>query len=388
MGAPLSMDQILQRLDAAIKSITTTTLGGTRLTPEKADRFIRAVENATPMLREARRLDMNSDKRDIDKTGFGGRIMQAAVEDQAPAGSSAPTFSTNQLVAVEAIAVVGITDSALEDNIEGANFEDTLIDMMGERAGVDLEELYIQADTTSGDTYLALTDGWNKLAGNAVTGTVTDAAGGMNTTLAQDAGAGTQILNVASAANAAVNDWIRIGAGWTQEYRQITAINVNALTLNEPLTYNHQAGEAAVEIGAQPDFNPHSAEAMFEAMINALPKKYLRDRSQWRIWVHWDIENAYRDQLRARGTALGDAAQTQAQPVAYKGIPIVPVGNMPAGQGLLGHPDNLVYGIRRDVRIEKERLPKLRRTDFVLTVRTDAHFEDTDAVVHASGWTG
>lgn len=388
MGKPLIPQDILARLDAAFKSITTGDLGSTKLTPEKAERFVRAVEKATPMLREARMLEMKSDTRDIDKTGFGGRIMQAAVEDTAPVGSSKPNFSTNKLVAVEAIAVVGISDSALEDNIEGEDFENTLIDMMGERAGVDMEELYIKGDTTSGDTYLALTDGWNKLSGNAVTGTVTDTAGGMNTTLAQAAGAGTAILNVTSAANGAVGDWIRVGAGWTQEYREIAAVNANALTLTEPLTNNHQAGEAAVEIDAEPDFNPYSPEAMFQAMLNVVPQKYLRERGEWRFWVAPEIEDAYRDQLRARGTALGDAAQTQAQPVAYKGIPVVPVGNMPAGSGLLGHPDNLVYGIKRDVRIERDRQPKARRTDFVLTVRTDAHFEDTDAVVHASGWRG
>lgn len=388
MKTQLSPDDILQRLDAAFKSITVGDLGSTKLSPEKADRYIRAVENSTPILREARLLPMGSDKRDIDRTGFGSRIMQAAVEDTAPGSTSEPTFTQNQLVAVEAIAVVGITDSALEDNIEREDFEDTLLDMMGARSGIDLEELYVKGDTGSGDTYLALTNGWNKLAAAAVSGAITDTGGGMNTTLADAAGAGTQILNVTDAANGAANDWIRIGAGWTQEYRQITAVNVNAVTLNEPLLNNHVAGEAAVEIAAAPDFNRHSPEAMFEAMLQAMPQKYLTDRGALRFWVSWDIENTYRDQLRARGTALGDQAQTSAQPVAYKGIPIVTAANMPAGQALLSHPDNLVYGIRRDVRIERERLPKLRRTDFVLTVRTDAHFEDVDAVVHGSGYTG
>lgn len=390
MGAPLSVENILTRLDAAFKSITAGSLGNTKMSAEKSDRFVRAVENSTPMLREARRIDMATDTRDIDKTGFGGRIMQAGVENTAPGATTDPTFTNNKLVAVEAIAVVGVTDSALEDNIEGDGFENTLIDMMGERAGVDLEELYVKGDKTSGDTYLALTDGWVKKAANAVSGACTDTGGGGNSTLTAAAGAGTVVLPVVTMANFGVNDWVRIGAGWTQEYGRISAVDVPGLkiTLTSPVFFNHAIGEAVVEITAAPGFNRFSTEDMFEAMLNALPKKYLRDRGQWRLYVHWDIENAYRDQVRARGTALGDTAQTTAQPLTYKGIPVVPVANLASGSGVLAHPDNLVYGIHRDVKIERERLPKLRRTDFVLTVRVDCNYEDTQAAVVASGWVG
>lgn len=386
----MTVQQMLARLDQAIKAITTTTLGDTKLAPEKAERFIRAVENKTKILPEARRLDMKSHTRDIDRVAFEQRIMQKATENAEPGESTLPTFSTNKLIAVEAIAVVGLTDDALEDNIEREDFEDSLLDMMGSRAGLDLEELYVKGDTASADTYLALTDGWLKLAAASVSGTITDTAGGMNTTLSAKAGAGTSILSVTDETNIAVNDNVRIGAGLTQEYFQVAAVDAanNKITIDGQLRYTHDVGEAVVEIDAIPDFNPRNPESLFEALLTALPEQFKQDPSQLRIWTTWDIENDYRDVLRSRGTALGDQAQRDAQPVSYKGVPIIATANIPAGKALITHPDNLVYGVYRDIRLETDRQPKARRTDFVLTVRTDCHYEDENGAVAASGYLG
>jgi hypothetical protein len=379
---------LIAKLDLAIKSITTATLGTTKLTAEKQERFVRSVEKKAVILGEARRVDMKSHTKDIDRVGFGARIMQAGVENVAAAEGNLPTFATNQLVAVEAVAVVGITDSTLEDNIEKENFEDTLVDMMGNRAGIDMEELFVKGDTASGDTYLALTDGWLKLAANAVDGAITDTGGGGNTTLAAVGGAGAQEITVAAAANIIVNDYIRIGAGITQEYFKVTAVNAAVLTLDGQLKYNHAIGEAVVEITAKPDFNPYDVEDMFEAMLNALPSEHIQDPSEWRFYVSWATDNDYRNKLKARGTALGDEAQTSTKPLTYKGVPVKVTANVPAAAALLSHPDNLVYGIYRDVKVEPDRQPKARKTDMVLSVRIDANYEDQNGAVAASGYIG
>jgi hypothetical protein len=386
----LSTQDILTRLNTAIKSITTQTLGETKLTAEKAERFVRAVEKKAVILGEARRLDMNSHTKDIDRVGFGSRIMQAAAEGTAPEDESkAPTFATNKLVSVEAIAVVSITDSTLEDNIEKENFEDTLVDMMGNRAGVDMEELFVQGDTDDEeDDYLALTDGWLKLAKNAVSSDIADTEGGGSTTLSAAAGAGTQTLPLTAITGFAKEDYIRIGAGMTQEYFEVTDVGEDSITIDGQLKFNHAAGEAVVEIDALPDFSPYDVEDMFEAMLNALPSEYIQDPSEWRFYVPWAVENDYRNKLKGRGTALGDDAQTSAKPLAYKGIPVKVSANIPKGSGLLTHPDNTVYGIYRDVKIEPDRIPKARKTDFVLSVRIDANYEDENGAVAASGYIG
>ncbi len=305
---------IEQMVESVVKRITTTELGNTALHPEKAAQLIRELELSTPMLGATRRLDMRSDKRDIDRVGFQARLMEAPPAEGEPITTDTePVFTTNQLSVVKAVGVVELGDEALEDNIEREGFEDTLISMIGGQAGVDLEELYINGDTASGDAYLALTDGWNKLAG-------------------------TQLTGVASA-----------------------------------------------------DFDPTDVEAKWEAMLVDIITNnpvFLRLRNQMKFWTSWKAENDYREVLRQRGTDLGDSVQTTNRPLAYKGIPIVPVFNMPAGDTLLGHNDNLVYGIRRDIRLEPDRIPRSGRTDFVVTFRTDAHYEDENGAVHATGYTG
>lgn len=301
--------EILEKINEALKAVTRNDLGAAILAPEKRQMFVRTVSESTRILDEARRIDMNSHTYDIDRVGFASRILRGAQEDTEPTGESKPDFGTNSLESKEVIAIAGITDSTLEDNIERENFEDTLLQLIANRVGFDLEDLFVNGDTNSSDELYKVTNGWLKKAVNGV-------------------------------------------------------------------------------VGAEGDFDVTDVESMFDAMIRAVPKKYLRDRSQWRFYVHWDIEDAYRDVLRKRGTGLGDTAQTTGQTLAYKGIAVVDCPSMPAGKALLVPPSNLVYGIYRDIRIEPDRIPKKRRTDFVTTLRVDCHYEDENAAVVAEGFTG
>jgi hypothetical protein len=164
-------------------------------------------------------------------------------------------------------------------------------------------------------------------------------------------------------------------------------------------------------------------ELLFQAMLNALPKRYLQNVSDWRFYVPWNILDAYRDKLRARGTNLGDTAQTAAggpistgsggaavlAQLSWKGIPVVfcpllerarPLGAVDfaanggklAGQvALLSNPDNMAWGVFHEVTVEQEREAKHRRTDYVLTFEGDVHYEDENAAVAAfiekeDGW--
>lgn len=305
---PMSNQDILQAITSALKTLTVPDLGSSVLAPEKQERFVRVLSDSTKILSEARLINMRSHTYDIDRIAFTERILQAATENQAPTNTSKPTPFTNKLESHEVIAIAGVTDNTLEDNIEREDFEDTLLALIADRVGVDLEELFVKGDRSSSDPFLKVTDGWLKKAANKVTAGV--------------------------------------------------------------------------------DFDPASVEDMFNAMLRAVPKKYLRNRAEWRFYVHWDIEDAYRDVLRQRGTGLGDTAQTTGQVLAYKGIQVIDCANMPEGTALLVPPRNLVYGIYRQIRIEPEREAKLRRTDFVTTLRVDCNYEDENAAVVATGWTG
>lgn len=307
----MNNQQMLDKINGALKSVMTTDLGSSKLARAKQDQFVQTVSEATRVLDSARRIDMRSHTHDIDRVGFADRILGTSSEGQAGTSDSKPVFNTNTLESIEVMAIAGITDSTMEDNIEKDGFEDTLLDLIADRSGIDLEELFLNGDKTSSDPFLALTDGWLKKSANLV-----------------DGGATT------------------------------------------------------------PAFDATDVEEMFDAMIAAVPKKYLRDRSQWTFWVHWDIEDAYRDVLKARGTGLGDSAQTGANQLAYKGFAIQDSANMPEGDAFLAPASNLVYGVYRDIFIEPDRQPKARKTDFVTTLRVDANFEDENASVVGKGYTG
>lgn len=52
--------------------------------------------------------------------------------------------------------------------------------------------------------------------------------------------------------------------------------------------------------GPPADFDPIDPESIFQAMIDALPKRFMTDRSEWRIYVPFETEDGYRDQQIGR----------------------------------------------------------------------------------------
>jgi len=149
--------------------------------------------------------------------------------------------------------------------------------------------------------------------------------------------------------------------------------------------------------GDDNDFDPDDAESILGALLDALPKQYLVNRSEWRFYVPYEIEDGYRNILKQRGTALGDSAQTAGERLYYKGIPVVYAPMLErsvapdasggekglGGVATLQHPDNMVWGVFHEVTIEPCRNAEERRTEFYLTIECDAHYEDEKAAVTA-----
>jgi HK97 family phage major capsid protein len=167
--------QLIQKADLALADISSAG----KLNPDQTDRFIRQLIDAPTILQNVRTVAMRAPQMKLNKIGLGSRILHSAAAD-APVGSalaqgnrSKPTFGSVSLNAQELIAEVRIPYDVLEDNIEGGNpnvalqsspggLHNTLVDMIAERVAVDLEELALQGDTGSGDSYLAVTDGFLK----------------------------------------------------------------------------------------------------------------------------------------------------------------------------------------------------------------------------------
>ncbi|MCL7871051.1 phage major capsid protein [Bacillus altitudinis] len=163
--------EVINKAEVTLGTLKT----GGLMNPTQSSTFIRMVQNAPTLLQDARVIPMDSDAQKIEKIGFGQRILRPGVEGKAVPASDrvAPTTSTVELNAKEVIAEVNITYDTLENNIEGDALQNTIMQMLAERAAVDIEELILNGDTSSSDTYLAQLDGIRKQA----TSHIVDVAG-------------------------------------------------------------------------------------------------------------------------------------------------------------------------------------------------------------------
>jgi len=148
------------------KALTTADMiaGGGELSPEQSDKFVTYLHDLSIMARDARQIPMKAKKRDINKLGVGQRASVPAIEGEDPAVRQKPTFSKVSLDCVEIMTPFEITYDVFEDNIVGEDLEDEIIKLFAAQIATDHEELYVMGDKESADTYLALTDGWRKVA--------------------------------------------------------------------------------------------------------------------------------------------------------------------------------------------------------------------------------
>lgn len=164
--------ELLRKADLALSDLTND---GGLMNPEQANRFFRKMIDQPTILKDVRTIPMRRPSMEINKIGFTTRMLRAA--NQGAVGSRALSSGdrykavTEQITlnTSEVIAEIDLPYEVIEDNIEGGGidntqFEDTIMDLLAERAALDLEELLIAGDTGSGDAYLALQDGILQLA--------------------------------------------------------------------------------------------------------------------------------------------------------------------------------------------------------------------------------
>jgi hypothetical protein len=306
-------ETLLQKADWAIGDLTANS---GLLNPEQANAFIRKLLIQPTLLAQARRVVMNAPTRKINKIQFASRILKAGytaglsrtLDDTANRERSKPTTEQIELNTKEVIAEVRLPYEVIEDNLERGNIGlsrdgngsssggivSTIMDLIAERAALDLEELAILGDTGSADPYLALTDGY--LA--RFTSNVVDAGG----------------ANI--------------------------------------------------------------SRTIMKNGSKTMPTQYRRNRSQMRHYLSTEQEIEYRDTLANRETSFGDGMHQSTSTVWAAGTPVEGVGLMPAAQGLLTHPLNLIFGIQRQIHIESDKDIQAREYIIVLTARVDMQVEE------------
>lgn len=188
---------LIAKADIALANLAAD---GGQLPPFVASNFIRRLIKTPTILAQARVVEMPSGQYKIPRIQFASRILRKATQSVALTETqrSKPTTSEIELNAQEVMAEVRIPYDVMEEAVEQANLNltdaqrqanngnvpvdgirDTIVELIAERAAVDLEELGLLADTdyTNGgdqddEDYLSMFDGYIKRAdsdGNVVT---------------------------------------------------------------------------------------------------------------------------------------------------------------------------------------------------------------------------
>ncbi|AYB70890.1 major capsid protein [Streptomyces phage Yaboi] len=158
----MSNDEMIEKV---IRTTEVASGGGGLLNAEQSNRFIDYMWEATVLGTQVRTIRMRADTVDIDKLGIGERLMRVATEAVDDGVNAGATFSKISLTTKKLRLDWEISTESLEDNIEGEALEDHIARLMATQAGNDLEDLAINGDTAlTGNPLLKAFDGWRKRA--------------------------------------------------------------------------------------------------------------------------------------------------------------------------------------------------------------------------------
>ena len=305
------------------------------LNDEQFSKFILAATTNQSILQDASFRKMNAMNQIVSSTYIDGRVLQngysnaAEFVTQSSLTAADVDFGKAELNSTKLKAKCALYDDDKEDNIEKEAFETTLLGMMGEAVGRDLEAVCVFGDadyTSSGtaDPLFSTFDGWLEQAKSYQ----------VKSDLAND--------------NSDDND-----------------------------------GDFDLDDGI---------DAMFDAMIGKLPVAYraagLMNRMSF--YVPWEVYDAYQNLLASRVDALGDINLTGRPALTYKNIPVkyAPVLDATDGRTVFGNvpsiltiPEYTWFGVYKDLSIEPKRDVANELTEYYYRIRCAASLQFPAAFV-------
>ena len=123
----------------------------------------------------------------------------------------------------------------------------------------------------------------------------------------------------------------------------------------------------------------------FKAALQEMPTQYLRNLMAMNFMMSWHNVIEYRDTLATRSTGAGDDFYLNRPTVSAFGVPIVPAALMPNDEILFTYPQNLIFGVQRDIMIETDKDITSRVLIVVLTMRIAIQAEEANAIVKVNG---
>ena len=134
------------------------------MTPQQSGRFIDYMWDATVLGSQVRKQRMNANEVELDRISVGERLVRLATEAVDDGVNPAVAFTKVSLGTVKLRLDWELSSESLEDGLEGEALEDHIARLMAAQAANDLEDLAINGDTVghSGDALLKSFDGWRK----------------------------------------------------------------------------------------------------------------------------------------------------------------------------------------------------------------------------------
>ena len=159
------MNENAQIIEKAAIDTTSMTIG--LLNPEQSTKFLKQTFEATnlgPLVRHEMRKAKTGE---IDKIGIARRVLRKKTENTDDGYRATVTPSQVNYSTVAVRLPWEITEETLRENIEGQSFEATVTDLMTTQLGIDLEDLYLNGDTSTASTdpdydFLKVNNGWIK----------------------------------------------------------------------------------------------------------------------------------------------------------------------------------------------------------------------------------
>lgn len=291
---------------------------GGLLDAEQANQFIDMVMEQPTILRQARVVRMSAPERKINKIGFASRIMKAAPQGSTPYDDPATGVNNRYLAAAD-------------------------------RSKPTTSQIQLQTKEVLAEVRLPYEVLEDNIEGESFESHVMRL-------IAERAAI--DFEEFALFADTLSGDaYLALQDGWLKRMTSHVVNNANA--------------------GVSPD--------MFQLGMLAMPQKYLRNLAQMKHIVSVANTIKYRGKVAQRATGYGDTMLTTGSPIFAHGVPVEAAPMLAAqgtgNQGIFTNPQNLIFGIQRQLQVETDKDIRSREIIIVLTARVALQIEEEDATV-------
>jgi hypothetical protein len=157
-------NELLEKVISTSSIGADATGGGGLLTPQQSGQFIDYMWDATVLGGRVRTIPMRANEVELDRIAVGERLVRLATEAVDDGVNPAVAFTKVSLGTVKLRLDWELSSESLEDGLEGDALEDHIARLMAAQAANDLEDLAINGDTIghTNDPLLKSFDGWRK----------------------------------------------------------------------------------------------------------------------------------------------------------------------------------------------------------------------------------